>query len=676
MRRRAKQQNLRAVFSGLWIAGGTLLLAMIVLSAIMDRRGSGGGGNKLAAADGSASEAVALSAEEKQQRLIDRYVNEIIPIFNNYCYDCHDSGSERGGLSLDSYKDLASMHEDRRVWKQVRDHLEHLLMPPPDREQPTITEREQLIAWIDDAIFTVDPTRPDPGSVTLRRLNRVEYANTMHDLIGVRPDVDSYLPPDDTGYGFDNIGDVLSMSPVLMERYLMLAQRGLDELMQDEKRFARVISPRDEGEAIEEYYGRVIEGFGLRAFRRPLHGFELERLVELAMEVFREEEDPRRGEREGVRFAMEALLASPSFLFRGSEPESEERSGGHRPIQAVSEFDLASRLSYFLWSTMPDERLLQLASEGRLRQQLDKEINRMLGSPKSQALIENFGGQWLQLRDVNTLHRDRRVAPDWDGRLRRAMYDETRLLFDEILRRDLNVLTFLNADFTYLNERLAEHYGMEGIEGNEMRRVSLRNSPRRGILGHASILTLTSNPNRTSPVLRGKWVLENILNTPPPPPPPDVPDLPPAESDGEKVLTHREQLILHQADPACSSCHAMMDPIGFAMENFDFLGRWRDEEGGEPIDGAGSLHTGEVFDGYEELQRILAEEKQKQFVGMLADKLLTYALGRGLEYYDQPAVEQIVDETMAGGYRFSALVRAIVFSVPFQYERSAAFEPM
>ncbi len=736
--------------------------------------------------------------------LAQEFEKEIEPIFVNYCYDCHGDGLDKGEFSFEEYGSIEKMVANREIWKRVRDHIDFRLMPPPDEFAPADHERERLILWIDQAIFPVDPNNPDPGHVNLRRLNRPEYQNTVKDLLDVDVDVEvmGLLPADDSGYGFDNIADVLTLSPPHLERYHEAARMALDEAVDisppkflelvisgrqmngegterengrlfssngeaksklqlrrsgtyriktyagadqggsepakmemrlngevlkefavenpkgapeefvverhleggeelvlavrftndhyDEsapegkrdrnlyvdsvilegpldgspvpkKRTHRMIfGERDEGLSDEAYMWEVLERFAVRAFRRPVHEGEIERyqfFLKTARELGESVEY-------AIRLSLEAMLISPSFLFR-EEPTEGEGKGGKI---LIDEFALASRLSYFLWSTMPDARLLELARMGELRANLGKEIKRMLTSGKSEALVENFVGQWLQLRDMDAVVPDRRKFPEFDRQLADDMRRETEELVKHVIKENQPVHTLLDADFTFINERLAKHYRIEGVKGSGFRRVSLQNNPRRGLLGHGSVLTLTSFPMRTSPVLRGKYVLENILNTPPPPPPPNIDGL---ETDPEdtRQTSLREQLVRHRSDPNCSSCHALMDPIGFGLENFDAIGRWRTEDRGMPLEVADKLVTGQSFTTGEELRTIIANDYRDEFYRSIATKLLTYAIGRGLDYYDRPAVDKIVFKAKENDARFVSLVEAIVDSVPFQYRR-------
>lgn len=738
------------------------------------------------------------------------YSQTITPLLKQYCFDCHGDGKSKGDLALDKWKNEAEAVADARTWQRITEMLDGHEMPPKKRAQPTHQEREMIVAWVESAVLKTDCSNPDPGRVTIRRLNRTEYNNTIRDLLGVDFQPADDFPVDDSGYGFDNIGDALSMPPILVEKYLAAAEKivdaalgrtksrtqrfSVDELevgynakrhgdgwvtlnsieeddvavahtvpvpgeyivrvrayarqdttntinltfMLDKtpmemvpietnqsaakvyeakmsipggKHRVRTVVRRNkdglsEAQALNWKSGREqkgaisvewleIEGpltastpdtrkrliprepprgkekqlaretlgnFARRAFRRPVTKQEIERLAGLAEQAW------KRGEtfEDGLALSFQATLVSPHFLYRGElQPEPDNAKAVH----AVNEHALASRLSYFLWSTMPDEELFKEAERRTLRKNLDAQLRRMLKDSKSRALVDNFAGQWLQLRNVATMAPDRDIFRNFDEGLRSAMRRETELFFEHILREDRSVLEFLNADYTFANERLAKHYGLDGVTGGEFQRVSLGGTPRRGILTHGSILALTSNPTRTSPVKRGKWVLDNLLNAPPPPPPPDVPEL----KEGKELKgTLRERMEQHRADALCASCHARMDPIGFAFEHFDGVGAWREKEGKEKIDASGELLTGEKFSDHSEFIRILAAQKKDQFVRAMADKMLTYALGRGLEYYDKCAVDEIMARMAKNDYKFSQLVLGIVKSTPFQKRRGDA----
>ena len=1019
------------------------------------------------------------------------YQKDVLPLLKKYCYDCHADGVKKGGVEFDKYRSHADLLADRKVWDQSLINIRNREMPPPDKKkQPSLAEREVMQSWIDFEVFKTDCKNPDPGRVTLRRLNRAEYNNTIRDLVGVnfRPADD--FPADDAGYGFDNIGDVLSMPPVLLEKYLTAAERilaqaivvpaapqlratrldpkklegpvetyvgatgtmrmitkaeatmrftsanagehrlrihaaqriagkdaarmqvlvdgtsvqtvtvtgtleaptvvefglplsagehslafrldnpldgpagkgskysrglaievielseppGAAQLLVQGRPTAQRISPRQlqggntttspdsprrvsgtkpltakfsvarngehrlrlatqtrhvapeqtkmevrvdgkvirildvqgdpelanvaelplplsagqheltlsllnpyttpkdskgrsqtrafaiewvevveptpnavlrllpdyllvgynakqlgdgwvalnsveeddvafdfnaprEGEyalrtlawakpagtntmvltfmrneqilrqvkveadeAAPEHYEakfrltagqhhlrlvvlrnkdglspeeavkwktgkeqkgtvnvhhleiegppeaaaemlpethrriffkratpatapqvarEVIGAFARRAYRRPVTPEEVGRLMKL-YELGNQHGETFEG---SVQQALKAVLVSPHFLFRGElQPEPDNPKSVH----PVNEFSLASRLSYFLWSSMPDEELFALAEKGQLRKNLEAQVRRMMKSPKSKALVENFAGQWLQLRNLAIVQPDKKLFPGFDAKLRVAMQRETELLFENVMREDRSIFEFLTADYTFVNERLAKHYGIAGVTGEEFQRVSLKGTPRAGVLTHASILTLTSNPTRTSPVKRGKWVLENLLATPPPPPAPNVPEL-----DGQKQLTGtlRQRMEQHRASPICASCHTKMDAIGFGLENYDGVGAFRSLDAGAPIDPSGELNAAEKFRGPVDLANLLAKQKKEDYVRCMVEKMLTYSLGRGLEYYDRCAMKEIADGLAKRRYTFSGLVLEVVNSVPFQKRR-------
>ena len=421
----------------------------------------------------------------------------------------------------------------------------------------------------------------------------------------------------------------------------------------------RIFSKRATKDTAPQVAREVIGGFARRAYRRPVTPAEVERLMKL-YELGQKNGETFEG---SVQQALKAVLVSPHFLFRGElQPEPDNPKAVH----PVNEYSLASRLSYFLWSSMPDEELFSLAERGQLRKNLEAQVRRMLKDPKSKALVENFAGQWLQLRNLALVQPDKKLFPTFDAKLRTAMQRETELLFEHVMREDRSVFEFLTADYTFVNERLAKHYGLAGVTGEEFQRVSLKGTPRAGVLTHASILTLTSNPTRTSPVKRGKWVLENLLATPPPPPAPNVPEL-----DDQKQLagTLRQRMEQHRANPTCASCHTKMDAIGFGLENYDGVGAFRTLDAGAAVDPSGELSATDKFKGPVELANLLARQKKEDFIRCMVEKMLTYSLGRGLEYYDRCAVKEIADGLAKRRNTFSGLVLEVVNSVPFQKRR-------
>jgi hypothetical protein len=607
----------------------------------------------------------------------DSFAEDIKPLVSRYCSDCHGGDRPKAGLNLARYVDDLGVVKDRKFWGQVVEYVEAGEMPPEGKPQPTQAELERFTGAIEDVLGKVDcASESDPGRVTIRRLNRAEYNNTIRDLLGVDFHPADDFPSDDVGYGFDNIGDVLTLPPLLLEKYLAAAEAIAEK--------AIVAGPTAGGpDAVPESHRRIlfctptektrtesaraiIERFASRAYRRPVAAGEVGRLMRFVDLAAENGESFERG----IQLAVEAILCSPQFLFRVElDPRPTRRGQVMPPTHPVNEFELASRLSYFLWCSMPDEKLTRLAAEGNLRSgdNLEQQVKRMLADPKARGLVENFGDQWLQLRLLGTINPDATRFPGFDDDLRRAMLEETRQFFVAVIREDRSVLDFLDSNDTFVNERLARHYGMAGVTGDEFRRIRLTDDRRGGLLGQASILTVTSNPTRTSPVKRGKWILEQILGTPPPPPPPNVPEL---QDDKEVVLsgTLRQRMEQHRANPDCATCHGKMDPLGFGLENFDAVGAWREQDGGLPIDASGVLPGGPSFAGPKALKAIL-KEREADFARCLAEKMLTFALGRGLDYYDKCAVDKIVAAMAENDYRFSTLVLGIVGSDPFQKRR-------
>lgn len=754
----------------------------------------------------AAALALPALAEETRTQVRNRELkSDIVPLLARYCVECHGKTEPQADFAIAGVQSVEQMLGDRKRWLAALAKVQSGEMPPEEAKQkPTGDERKQLAAWLDDALNKLDCSgSPDPGRVTIRRLNRREYRNTIRDLVGIDYEPAMDFPGDDSGYGFDNIGDVLTLPPVLLEKYLdaaeQIAERAidasggktqLDQAVEGQSlagagsqqgdayriltsegethvRFdipqagkyaiyvtaggdqagdkpvkmavrsdgkdlgqldvtAKASQPREYvvraqleagqrqiGAAfLNDYYQpdhpdpqqrdrnlivasirirgpldkidlppshkqilfvnpeeldrqqrrqaaeQILRKLITRAFRRPPTGDELKRYMDLAFAARRQGESLESS----VQLVLQALLVSPHFLYK-MELDPPGTEGQPRDL---TDFEIATRLSYFLWSSMPDDELFELAAQGKLKQDgnLEKQVRRMLASPKSKALAENFAGQWLELRSMEIRTPDQELFPTWNDDLRRAMRTETELFFDAIVREDRSVLELLSADFTFVNESLAKHYGFPGVSGSEFRRVSTAGTPRGGLLTQASFLTITSNPNRTSPVKRGKWILENILGTPPPPPPPNVPELQEAKK-GEDLGSLRARLEAHRTNPVCASCHERMDPLGFAMENFDAIGAWRDKDGSSAIDSSGKLPSGETFRGAAELRDLIAKGRQAEFLHCLTEKLLTYAVGRGLEYYDQCAVDTITKAAREDGHKFSRLVLGIVQSDPF-----------
>ena len=593
------------------------------------------------------------------------FETELRPLLQQYCWDCHSDAEAEGGVAFDRYTDTAKVQTDFELWEKVIRLVQQRQMPPADFAELDNDSLQKLVKGIEYELSQFDCSVENrPGRVTIRRLNKAEYNNTIRDLTGLDLRLADDFPSDDVGNGFDNIGDVLSLPPILLEKYLQSAEMIAKSIWTDENIRSRVFPVQPESESLEDQVVAAAENvrqFATKAFRRPLRDDEKQKLFQLMRTTWQ-----RDGTAEEImQTVTTAILSNPHFLFRVEDDsledsESLERKGTARKLNS---YELASRLSYFLWSSMPDERLFELASRDKLqdREILIAEARRMLQDPKAVALVDNFAGQWLQLRDIERLTPDPNLFPSFTQSLGQAMRQETEKVFIDIVQNDRSILDFLNADYTYVNEPLAKHYGIDGVSGNEFRRVALRGG-RRGILTHASILTLTSNPTRTSPVKRGKWILDNILDEPPPPPPSDVPDL---EESGETLGSLREQMEQHRANPSCAVCHRTMDAIGFGLENFDAVGVWRDRDGQELIDASGKLPSDQEFRGATELMEILAGEKKEAFARCLSEKILTYALGRGLVSFDRCVINDAVEALNENDYRFSALVAAVVTSDAF-----------
>jgi hypothetical protein len=732
------------------------------------------------------------------------FKKDVHPFIEKYCAGCHSGAQPPAGIDLTKYATEASVKKNATVWGKVADILQAAQMPPVGSPQPEPAERSAITGWIQSAVSKSGCLINDPGRITLRRLNREEYNNTVRDLLGVDLHPADEFPSDDVGYGFDNIGDVLSMSPLLLEKYLSAAEKlaqaaiiapeqldqtirfepntiigcpqsapfpdgvnlfsngevGVDyqfpedgeyvlrvraygeQAGKDPARMAlrldhadlKTVDVRQDKDLpgvfdfkthvtagvhrfgaafLNDYYDAnapdpkerdrnlivmrmAIEGpismpsklpeserriitrwptstvdrdscareimrrFATRAFRRPVTQAELDKLVKLTHRASSEGASFQRS----VQLAIEAVLVSPSFLFH-VEIDPPSAKSPH----PISNYELASRLSYFLWSTMPDDELFKVAANGTLSKPsvLQAQVRRMLQSPKAHALATNFAGQWLQLRKLAIVAPDPQHFPDFNESLRTAMRTETEMYFDYVASHDRPILDFLDSDYTFMNEQLARHYGYAGVSGPAFRLVHLTDHTRGGVLTQASVLTVTSNPTRTSPVKRGKWVLEEIFGTPPPPPPPGVPQLD-DQRHGPLVGTMRQRLEMHRANPACANCHARLDPLGFGLENFDGVGRWRTHDGDAPVDASGNLPDGATFNGPAQLKGILMARKQ-QFVHAISEKMLIYALGRGLETNDRCSVDTIAKQVTAKGYHFSALVDAVVDSKPFLERR-------
>jgi len=591
----------------------------------------------------------------------DVFTRDLRPLLEKYCFACHDDDVQKGDVNLAPYRTERDIHLDPRRWETITRLIRDREMPPPNRrpkDLPTPAERDRLADWLTHSLRHIDYDLipKDPGHKLIHRLSRLEYNHTVRDLFGVtnRP-ADAFPADGSGGGGFDNNASALFLPPILMEKYLAAA----GEVLAAAPR-ARVILHEPRGWAGERWAARAtLHDHAFRAFRRPVDPAELDALVGL----FRRTRAGGAGYEEALHTALRAVLVAPGFLFRI------ERDQGVAGPYRISGWELATRLSYFLWSSTPDDALLAAAGAGRLADPagLRAEVRRMLADPKARALAENFTGQWLQTRLLlSGTAPDPRKFPEYSSALRDAAVREPVEFLAALLRDGRPLTDLLDADYTWADATLARHYGLPAPAAG-WARVPLPDRRRGGVLTMAGVLTLTSYPQRTSPVLRGKWVLEEILGAPPPPPPPNAGGLPPNDGVVED-LTFRQRLEKHRAEPACAACHARMDPIGFALENFDPVGRWRDQLGGRPVDAAGTLPSGERFDGPAELRAVLAARRD-EFLRNLAEKMLAYALGRGLEYYDLPAVKKITDRLAAAGFRSDELIHAVTESYPFQYRR-------
>jgi mono/diheme cytochrome c family protein len=730
-------------------------------------------------------------------------------LFDDTCSECHNPTDLSGGFDVNVYRSVDTLATDRDRWESILAKLKSREMPPDDAViQPSDEQIHTLVKLLEKEFERADAAmKPDPGRVTARRLNRAEYTNTIRDLLAVDFRADRNFPTDDSGEGFDNIGDVLTVSPVLMEKYLAAAgriaeraiatgslpkpveveyslrfknlrridpsnveathrfdfdadyelkiglpgQRAKDappvtlglwidgKLVQttrvetrpsglvyfnpfSEERIRVPITegdhtlrlgfiddpfvktlPQDEiyKDSVNKWVGavtvvgpfatsgekpsrkkilvcdpasgprcvdRILATLARRAYRRPVTGAEvaaLKRFVDMATADGQSVE-------QGIGLAIQAMLVSPHFLFhieRDLYPNDPGRM--HR----VSDVELASRLSYFLWNSMPDDELLSLAERRRLSvpQVLDAQVARLLADPKSAAMAENFAGQWLEIRNLDTIKPDPQKFPAWTPELREAMKTETRMFFDTILRENRPIGDFIDARYTFLNELLAKHYGIDGVSGPEFRRVDLETGERGGVLTHGSVLAVSSYPTRTSVVIRGKYILQNILGTPPPPPPADVPAL--DEQAVGTTASLRKQMETHRTNAICASCHSRMDPLGFALENYDAIGKWRTMDGGFPVDSSGILPGGKKFANSAEMRQILSE-RVPELTRTLTEKLLIYSLGRGLQRYDRPTVNGITKKVAASGYGFQTLVQEVVRSLPFQSRRAEDVKPV
>lgn len=600
-------------------------------------------------------------------------------LLQSNCFGCHGGQTPQGDMNLSRFEDLELKAEDIEIWQKVLRRVRDGEMPPvfagPLDEQSKMAFSE----WLEKSIQeTVCGNGLQPGPSRMRRLNRNEYAATVRDLFGIHFNAAHNLPEDGAGgAGFDNAAETLFISPVHLERYLEAAKEILDYAAKDSKaRDSIFIAHPDEQTGEKEAARWILSQFARRAFRRPAIESEVERL----MDIYRRSVGRGDPFDTAVFYALQAVLLSPHFLFLVESPNT---TGEAQPL---GDFELAGRLSYFLWSSMPDEELFQLAKQGQLQKEdvLKEQVERMLQERnisrrsreledrKFHAFTESFVSQWLGTRELGrTVKVDRAKYPRYNQELESALQYEPVYVFHEIIDKNESLLRLLDADFTFVNRQLARHYGIIDdvtVENQQLNKVILpKGSHRGGILTMGGVLAVTSYPHRTSPVLRGKWVLESVLGTPPPPPPPNVPPLP-ENHDSTMPQTVRERLSQHRANPVCASCHDRIDPIGFGLENYDPIGQWRTEEEGKPIDSTGQLLGGKAFNGPDELKQALMEKKD-DFIRHITTKMLGYALGRSLVIEDQCTVDQIVERLKADDCKAKTLIWEIVRSVPFRYKR-------
>ncbi len=607
------------------------------------------------------------AAQEKyvEDRL--SFDRKLRPLFQNYCYRCHDEQKKKGDHDLTKDENPLLILQNRKTWQTVLEVLEGREMPPRKEKQPSDAERKLMIEFVRTTLGTLDCEKPrDPGKPSVRRLNRMEYDNAIFELTGLDLHLSEGFSPDATGWGFDTIAEALAVSPVLVEQHHEAARKLLSELVDREaahpEAFRRVFSAQPSKELGErDAARRIAERFILKAFRRPAEAPFVDKLLA----IYDKARAKGAGHEGAVRPMLEAILISPRFLMR-----IENARPGVKGPYPVDDWDLASRLSFFLWSGPPDDELLDLAARGMLSKPeiLEAQARRLLADPRSRALAGNFIGQWLQLRGLAGHKPDPKVFPEFTEALRASMKKELDLFLDEIVRKDRPVTELLDADYTYVDEALARHYGIEGVRGPEMRRVALPDRRRGGLLTTAAVLMIQADPDRNNVPRRGNYIAGAILGARPSPPPPDVPALEETKGEG-KEMTLRQRLEVHRSKPECAGCHARIDPLGFGFENFDALGRWRDREAGAPVDASGVLPTGQKFNGPAELKKILVERRD-EFTRTMIENMLIYALGRGLMAEDECVVRDALKAAGAQEYRFSSLALTIVRSQPFRHRRN------
>lgn len=607
--------------------------------------------------------------------------SEIRPILEKHCYGCHNEERTKGDLNLARFENEQQIVSELALWVRTESRVLNNEMPPKTRQQPTDEERALLLAWFTavkdvsaDCNVLISEASTDwyPGYVMSRRLNRHEYENTLRDLLHMEMDIASLFPADGAGgEGFDTDGSALFLSAIQAEKYLQAADFAIESALptqvlastEVEHRIQRLV-PHWPNERVTPLSAARsnLTAFMERAWRRPVRPTEVGHVLALTHTALERGDDFLAA----LKLAYKATLVSPNFLFLA------EKKPDTLGVYPLDDFPLAARLSYFLWSSMPDEELTALATAGQLQDEtvLRQQIERMLLDPKSIALGEQFAAQWLGIYQLGeTIKLDENRFPEFTSDTVHAMRQEPAQFFHGVFAGNRSLLELIDADYTYANETLAGLYGLDEVRGDEMQRVQLADARRGGVLGMSAVLAATSQPLRTSPVLRGKWVLEQLLGDHVPPPPPGAGALP-ADDKVTDGMTLRQRLEAHRVNPDCASCHSRMDPLGFGLENFDPIGRWREESGGHPVDASGELPTGEVFNGPVELKQILMARKD-DFTRNLARKMLGYALGRTLTHYDDCVVVKCVEALQANGYQSRELIAQIVLSYPFRHRFSA-----
>ncbi len=603
-------------------------------------------------------------------------LDEVHPLLKEHCIRCHGKRRSRGELDVESALEQQPLVRNLDLWKNVLHRIEHGEMPPEDEDQPSRIERAMLVRWLDREINEFDYSQIDnPGFEPARRLTHAEYSNTLGDLFGVDVDVEHLFPEDLSGTsGFDNSANTLFIQPLLMERYMSAADLAVARALPSEaktdveKRVRKriLIAEPGLGKGAErsdvEAAAEIIDRFLPRAYRRPVDSAEIEEIRALFSKIRTGGDDFDTS----IRKTLAAILVSPKFLLR-----LEDSKDGAEPY-AVGEYEMANRLAYFLWASMPDDELFELARARKLRdpEVIEKQVARLLADPRAETLGSIFAAQWLGFGILGTRVRMDPIDNPWcTDTLMASMRHETEMLVASLIHDNAPITRLIDANYTFLNEELAKHYRLDGIEGETMRRVQLEDSRRHGVLGHGSILAITAFPGRTSPVVRGRWILDDLLGTPPPPPPPNADEIS-EEIRENRRLTQRQKLALHRQNPKCASCHDEMDPLGLSLENFDWFGRWRERSRGRKVDATGQLSDGTEFVGPDGLRRVILEKKRGDLVRQVTRKMLSYALGRQLEYYDEPAVRKIIAALEEDGYRFQTLIREVVMSYPFRYRKN------